>query len=310
VVRIPGASDFELGHELGHGGMGVVWEARQRSLDRAVALKTLRPGLEGGMAAERFAAEALVVGRLEHPNIVPVHTYGLDEGGHPYLCMKVVRGVEWARLLEPATEAEYDAFAALFLLARGEEHAARERLVAGVRKNPRSPHVFPLLAYLAARRGDRELARDLESHAREQNAAYARCYLDLDPVNRTLARAPAPGDVLGRAFVLEQDLAAVAPPEPSRGATRSIRGAERFAAGDHEAALALARRALADDATDGRARLLRARCLARSGFAEPAVADLALVPALAPAQAAEAGKLLGALGREGSLTAVRLPHSP
>src|SRR5262245_30044254 len=106
VVRISGASDFELGRELGRGGMGVVWEARQQSLDRAVALKTLHPGLEGGRAAERFAAEAMVVGRLEHPNIVPVHTYGLDESGHPYLCMKVVRGIEWARLLEPTTEEE------------------------------------------------------------------------------------------------------------------------------------------------------------------------------------------------------------
>jgi len=106
VVRIPAASDFELGRELGRGGMGVVWEARQRSLDRTVALKTLHRGLEGGLAAERFAGEALVVGKLEHPNIVPVHTYGLDEGGHPYLCMKVVRGLEWARLLEPPTEEE------------------------------------------------------------------------------------------------------------------------------------------------------------------------------------------------------------
>lgn len=81
-VRIDAAGDFEIEGELGPGA----WQARQGSLDRPVVLKSLP------------AAEAHLVGRLEHPNIVPVHAYGRDPAGRPFLCTKVVRGRTWAEL--------------------------------------------------------------------------------------------------------------------------------------------------------------------------------------------------------------------
>jgi len=103
-VELRDAGEFVLGSELGRGGMGVVWEALQQTLDRPVALKTMHAHLATPEARERFAAEARILGRLEHPNVVPVHLFGEDGAGQPYLCMRRVRGVEWSALLEPQTE--------------------------------------------------------------------------------------------------------------------------------------------------------------------------------------------------------------
>jgi hypothetical protein len=66
--------DFDLLRELGRGGMGVVCEARQLSLNRRVALKVLPPGLGlTPQAVQRFEREAQAAAKLHHTNIVPVH---------------------------------------------------------------------------------------------------------------------------------------------------------------------------------------------------------------------------------------------
>jgi serine/threonine protein kinase/predicted small lipoprotein YifL len=78
---------------LGHGGMGVVYKARQPALDRTVALKILLPELGRDPAfAERFAREARVLGKLNHPNIVTVFEHG-ERDGFFYLMMEYVDGV-------------------------------------------------------------------------------------------------------------------------------------------------------------------------------------------------------------------------
>ncbi len=97
----PSASsrDFVLTTRLGEGGMGLVWLARQSSLDRDVAIKELRSEVTSPRATRALLVEARATGALEHPNIVPVHALGVDERGAPLLVMKRVEGASLADLL-------------------------------------------------------------------------------------------------------------------------------------------------------------------------------------------------------------------
>jgi len=91
--------DYELGEELGRGGMGVVYRAHQRSLDRDVALKILDPGhLIFGATLQRFEREARSLARLRHPHIVSIHEVG-DAGGLVYFTMDLVDGQPLSALM-------------------------------------------------------------------------------------------------------------------------------------------------------------------------------------------------------------------
>jgi WD40 repeat protein len=84
--------DYELREKIGQGGMGVVYRARQHSLDREVALKLLSAGpWASGDFIERFRREAQSAARLEHPNIVTVFDAGSQHDLH-YFSMRLVRG--------------------------------------------------------------------------------------------------------------------------------------------------------------------------------------------------------------------------
>jgi hypothetical protein len=84
---------------LGRGGMGVVYQARQKSLGRLVALKLLAPERGSDPAfAERFAREAQALARLDHPNIVTIYDFG-EAGGWCYLLMEFVDGVTLRHLI-------------------------------------------------------------------------------------------------------------------------------------------------------------------------------------------------------------------
>ena len=85
--------DFEILGEVGRGGMGIVYRARQISLGREVALKVLPDcARHGRIATQRFLAEAQAAARLHHSNIVPVYAQGVHEG-HYYYAMELVDGV-------------------------------------------------------------------------------------------------------------------------------------------------------------------------------------------------------------------------
>ena len=84
--------DFEIIRELGRGGMGVVYEARQVSLNRKVALKVISGSLGlSSKAVLRFQREAEAAGKLHHTNIVPIYSTGNDDGAH-YYAMELIDG--------------------------------------------------------------------------------------------------------------------------------------------------------------------------------------------------------------------------
>ncbi len=85
--------DFRIIGEIGRGGMGIVYEAEQQSLDRHVALKVLpRHALLDSKRLQRFQREAQTAARLHHSNIVPVFGVGEQDGLHYYV-MQLIRGV-------------------------------------------------------------------------------------------------------------------------------------------------------------------------------------------------------------------------
>lgn len=85
--------EFELLEELGRGGMGVVYRAHDRRLNRTVAVKMIRTGdLAGADERRRFLVEAEVAAQLDHPGIVPVHKVGEDPSGRLYIAMAYVDG--------------------------------------------------------------------------------------------------------------------------------------------------------------------------------------------------------------------------
>ncbi|MBI4602960.1 MAG: serine/threonine protein kinase [Planctomycetes bacterium] len=106
-VRVLG--DFQIRGVLGRGGMGTVYDAWQLSMDRRVALKVLPAALAADpRACGRFLREAQAAGRLSHPNVVSVHSLGV-EAGTPVNAMERIEGETLARILARLEDSEPDA---------------------------------------------------------------------------------------------------------------------------------------------------------------------------------------------------------
>jgi serine/threonine-protein kinase len=120
---LPRVSGYEMIQELGRGGMGVVFKARQVQLNRIVAVKMVLAGvLPTPEEMQRFRTEAEATAALRHPHIVGVHEVGQTEFG-PYYCMDYIGGVSLAQRLASGPLPGKTAARYLVAIARAMQHA-------------------------------------------------------------------------------------------------------------------------------------------------------------------------------------------
>jgi WD40 repeat protein len=124
--EIPG---YDMLDELGRGGMGVVYRARQRRAQRLVALKMILAGGHAGPeAAARFAVEVEAVARLQHPHIVQIYDVG-EHDGRPYFALEYVDGGSLEKKLTGTPQPARAAAEMVETLARAMHHAHRQGIV-------------------------------------------------------------------------------------------------------------------------------------------------------------------------------------
>jgi len=100
-------ADYQIEELLGEGGMGAVYAARQRSMDRPVAIKVLKPrAARLASSQDAFVSEAVITGKLDHPNIVPIYDVGKQPNDALFYAMKQVEGVEWKERFAENTVSE------------------------------------------------------------------------------------------------------------------------------------------------------------------------------------------------------------
>lgn len=125
----PTLPGYEILEELGRGGMGVVYKARQVNLQRLVALKLIRDtALAGPQDRARFRIEMEAAARMRHPNIVEIYDAGEHEG-RPYLAMELVDGGRLDRLLSVRPQPAREAAELVRTLDRAVQHAHAQNVV-------------------------------------------------------------------------------------------------------------------------------------------------------------------------------------
>ena len=129
VTEFPKIDGYQIEEKIAHGGMGVVYRARQLRLNRTVALKVIKAGsLADDEQIARFYTEAEAAGRLDHPAIVPIYEVGESNGQHFY-SMAFVEGCSLADLLRDRLLESREAAAMLLVLAEAIEYAHSKNVI-------------------------------------------------------------------------------------------------------------------------------------------------------------------------------------
>ncbi len=126
---LPILAGYEMIRPLGRGGMGVVYQARERATNRLVAIKMVRPGEDlNPVARERFLAEARAAGRMRHPNLVEVYDL-VEQHGRLFLVMEFIDGtsLDQADLPQPPPVEEVVRW--MITLAQALHHAHRAQII-------------------------------------------------------------------------------------------------------------------------------------------------------------------------------------
>ena len=128
--QFPKIGPYRLIEEIGEGGFGIVYLADQlEPVDRQVALKMIKPGLDSRKIVARFEAERQVLALLDHPNIATIFDGGMNEAGRSYLVMELVDGISVTQYCE-GRNLELAARLEIFLdICRGVQHAHQKGVI-------------------------------------------------------------------------------------------------------------------------------------------------------------------------------------
>jgi serine/threonine-protein kinase len=95
------AAKYEIQSVVGHGGMGVVYKARDTNMDRLVAVKMLKAQLiSDSMSVKRFHHEGKAASRINHPHVITVHEFGISPSGQPFIVMDFLEGTSLAQVIK------------------------------------------------------------------------------------------------------------------------------------------------------------------------------------------------------------------
>ncbi len=129
TIALPKVTGYQLLRELGRGGMGIVYQARQAGLNRIVAIKMIRSArIAGAGAVARFKAEAETVAQFQHPNIVQIYEVG-EQDGDPYFSLEYVDGGCLADKVAGVPQEPREAAEIVRVLAEAMESAHRRGII-------------------------------------------------------------------------------------------------------------------------------------------------------------------------------------
>jgi serine/threonine protein kinase len=129
ALTLPAVPGYDILAELGRGGMGVVYKARQLALGRLVALKLIRdPALAGPAERARFRIETQAAARMRHPHIIEVYEAG-EHDGRPFFAMELVEGGSLENHLTGKPQTASDAASLVRTLAEAVEHAHSQNVI-------------------------------------------------------------------------------------------------------------------------------------------------------------------------------------